>query len=76
MSNTVNTSSNLGRDSDTFAISDSASLTVPSKDAFATSELEKQTKEEALESHEVIDLQAFSEKKPWIEERIKVCSII
>lgn len=32
----------------------------------------KQGEEEALESHEVIELQAFSEKKPWIEERIRV----
>lgn len=28
---------------------------------------------EALEWHEVIELQAFSERKAWIEEKIKVC---
>ncbi len=28
--------------------------------------------EEALEWHEVIELQAFSERKAWIEEKIKV----
>lgn len=28
--------------------------------------------EEALEWHEVIELQAFSERKTWIEEKIKV----
>lgn len=30
------------------------------------------SEEEALESHEVIELQAFSERKAWIEEKIKV----
>lgn len=29
--------------------------------------------EEALEWHEVIELQTFSERKAWIEEKIKVC---
>jgi len=29
--------------------------------------------EQPLESHEVIELQAFSERKAWIEEKIKVC---
>ncbi|KAL4081947.1 hypothetical protein V8B97DRAFT_2031921 [Scleroderma yunnanense] len=29
------------------------------------------SEEEALESHEVIELQAFSERKAWIEEKIK-----
>lgn len=28
--------------------------------------------EQALESHEVIELQTFSERKTWIEEKIKV----
>lgn len=28
--------------------------------------------EQALEWHEVIELQAFSERKAWIEEKIKV----
>lgn len=28
---------------------------------------------ETLESHEVIELQAFSERKAWIEEKINVC---
>jgi hypothetical protein len=30
--------------------------------------------EQALESHEVIELQTFSERKAWIEEKIKVSS--
>lgn len=28
--------------------------------------------EQALESHEVIELQTFSERKAWIEDKIKV----
>ena len=28
--------------------------------------------EQALETHEVIELQAFSERKAWIEHKIKV----
>jgi hypothetical protein len=28
--------------------------------------------EQALESHEVIELQTFSERKAWIEEKIEV----
>lgn len=28
--------------------------------------------EETLESHEIIELQTFSERKAWIEEKIKV----
>lgn len=35
--------------------------------------------EEALESHEVIELQAFSERKDWIVEKIKarrICYIV
>jgi hypothetical protein len=32
----------------------------------------KDGEEEALESHEVIELQQFSERKAWIEEKIKV----
>jgi hypothetical protein len=30
--------------------------------------------EETLESHEVIELQTFSERKAWIEEKIRVCA--
>ena len=29
---------------------------------------------EALESHEVIELQTFSKRKAWIEEKIRACS--
>jgi len=76
MSNTVNTSSYPEKDSDILINSTTATLTVSSKGTLPITKLEMQTKEEALESHEVIDLQAFSEKKPWIEERIKVCYII
>jgi hypothetical protein len=47
--------------------------------AFAGSELEltqpqvpQNEEEQALEIHEVIELQAFSERKAWIEDKIKV----
>ena len=30
------------------------------------------TEKETLESHQVIELQAFSERKAWIEEKIRV----
>ncbi|KAH7930014.1 hypothetical protein BV22DRAFT_1079617 [Leucogyrophana mollusca] len=33
--------------------------------------LAQESEEQALESHEVIELQAFSERKAWIEEKIK-----
>jgi hypothetical protein len=33
---------------------------------------ENDDEEQALESHEVIELQTFSERKAWIEEKIKV----
>ncbi|KAM6495594.1 hypothetical protein JOM56_008300 [Amanita muscaria] len=42
-------------------------LAVESEDGNVTNEGEEQ----ALESHEVIELQTFSERKAWIEERIK-----
>ena len=32
----------------------------------------KAGEEQALESHEVIELQTFSERKAWIEAKIKV----
>lgn len=32
--------------------------------------------EQALEWHEVIELQAFSERKAWIEQKIKVCPFV
>ena len=35
---------------------------------------EKSENDEALEWHEVIELQAFSERRAWIEEKIKVRS--
>jgi len=35
-------------------------------------ELVKASEEQALESHEVIELQTFSERKAWIEAKIKV----
>jgi len=37
-------------------------------------ELVKSGEEQALESHEVIELQTFSERKAWIETKIKVSS--
>ncbi|KAH7916155.1 hypothetical protein BJ138DRAFT_1053407 [Hygrophoropsis aurantiaca] len=39
--------------------------------AMADDEPGQETEEQALESHEVIELQAFSERKAWIEEKIK-----
>lgn len=33
---------------------------------------ESDSEEQALESHEVIELQTFSERKAWIEEKIEV----
>ena len=38
----------------------------------ASDEPSEQNSEQALESHEVIELQAFSERKVWIGEKIKV----
>lgn len=38
----------------------------------AASSEENAGEEQALESHEVIELQSFSERKAWIEEKIKV----
>lgn len=35
----------------------------------------KEADEQALESHEVVELQAFIERKEWIEEKIAVCSM-
>lgn len=35
----------------------------------------KPENDEALEWHEVIELQAFSERKAWIEEKTKVCTL-
>lgn len=32
--------------------------------------------EQALESHEVIELQTFSERKAWIEDKIKVNALV
>ncbi|KAG2152901.1 hypothetical protein DEU56DRAFT_970422 [Suillus clintonianus] len=57
---------------------DMASGTPPpdQQQAFAGSELEltqvsQNEEEQALETHEVIELQAFSERKAWIEDKIK-----
>lgn len=33
---------------------------------------QQHNEEQALETHEVIELQAFSERKAWIESKIKV----
>ena len=38
----------------------------------ASDENSEQNSEQPLESHEVIELQAFSERKEWIGEKIKV----
>jgi hypothetical protein len=49
----------------------------PPSDVPASSSMEQpnspsEGEEQALESHEVIELQTFSERKAWIEEKIKV----
>lgn len=38
----------------------------------ASEETSERSGEQALESHEVMELQAFSERKEWIMEKIKV----
>lgn len=40
------------------------------------SQLTQDGEEQALESHEVIELQEFSERKAWIEEKIKVSAYV
>lgn len=64
---------------------DMASGTPPldQQQVFADSELEltqarvsQNEEEQALEIHEVIELQAFSERKAWIEDKIKVRIIV
>jgi hypothetical protein len=35
-------------------------------------EVSQHDEEQSLETHEVIELQAFSERKAWIEDKIKV----
>ncbi|KAF7776341.1 hypothetical protein Agabi119p4_4734 [Agaricus bisporus var. burnettii] len=73
MSNTASPSSSPQPANQPFVVQNptaTASLIEP--DVVASVEPEKRGEEEALESHEVIELQAFSEKKPWIEERIKL----
>lgn len=67
MSNTASPSSSPQPANQPFVVQNStatASLIEP--DVVASVEPEKRGEEEALESHEVIELQAFSEKKPWI----------
>ena len=49
----------------------------PSPDPVLAQDMEGESKdveEYALESHEVIELQLFSERKAWIEEKIEVVS--
>lgn len=47
----------------------------PESAAYVASNNLSPGEEQALESHEVIELQTFSERKAWIEEKIKVsCS--
>lgn len=72
MSDTVNPSPNPELDTRPPVAPDPASTVPTTEDVTATAEQKKPGGEEALESHEVIELQAFSEKKSWIEERIRV----
>lgn len=58
---------------DTAAL-DRAPLSSQDSTHASKSPLEEDPEEQALESHEVIELQTFSERKAWIEEKIKVCS--
>jgi hypothetical protein len=39
-----------------------------------TEENSEQSGEQPLDSHELMELQAFSERKEWILEKIKVCA--
>jgi hypothetical protein len=61
------------------SLSDEAPGVVPSSTHECTPNVSPSTnqpslegEEQALESHEVIELQSFSERKAWIEEKIKV----
>ena len=54
---------------DSALVSDTSS---PSHTGSVSTTSRNDTEEQALESHEVIELQTFSERKAWIEEKIKV----
>jgi hypothetical protein len=63
----VNRQDNLSGDS--ALVPDTSS---PSRTESVSTTSKNDTEEQALESHEVIELQTFSERKAWIEEKIKV----
>ncbi|KAF9452205.1 hypothetical protein P691DRAFT_805390 [Macrolepiota fuliginosa MF-IS2] len=72
MSNIINPSPDPELDTPVPVVLDPTSTAPATEGATTTTaEQQKEGEEEALESHEVIELQAFSEKKPWIEERIR-----
>ncbi|KAH9482404.1 hypothetical protein JR316_0004504 [Psilocybe cubensis] len=48
-----------------------APLNIPTTSSSTTSENKSAGEEQALESHEVIELQTFSDRKAWIEDKIK-----
>ncbi|KAF9247014.1 hypothetical protein BU15DRAFT_69858 [Melanogaster broomeanus] len=52
-------------------VSGTPSLAVPEQAFTGAESKDIAQEEESLESHEVIELQAFSERKAWIEEKIK-----
>lgn len=53
---------------DILSVQDTSSEHAPTREASPLYRGEEQ----ALESHEVIELQTFSERKAWIEDKIKV----
>jgi len=71
-----------GESSGTVVVPDDArQLQTPSSSKSSLLDTENLTRpqgegqEEALESHEVIELQTFSERKAWIQDKIKVCIV-
>ncbi|EIN10805.1 hypothetical protein PUNSTDRAFT_132875 [Punctularia strigosozonata HHB-11173 SS5] len=52
--------------------SDSSITSTSTRDSIDTSERDDDDNDKALESHEVIELQTFSERKAWIVEKIKL----
>jgi len=53
-----------------------SSLEVPEVISSDNNIISRRGEEQALESHEVIELQTFSERKAWIEDKIKVGALV
>ena len=52
-----------------------ASLEVSEAISSDNNTVSSEGEQQALESHEVIELQTFSERKAWIEDKIKVSAL-